>query len=397
MQRDESKTGAIFARFVGAHVGGVAGDTLVAIALSGTLFFNVKVSEARSKIGLYLLLTMLPFSILSPVIGPFLDRHPGSRRLAVLGSTAGRALVCVLMSSTIHTFLLYPLAFAILALGRTAGVARASLVPSLVSDRTKLVAANARLAKASVLGGAVIALPGIIIMKIGHESAVLIFGAVVYSAGAVAALALPKPPKERATHQLEPVLNIRKVRHAAEVQAGVRCLAGYLLFLLAFTLRMQHIHGAGFGFVLGFAGAGGFAGAVAVPRMRRAGNEEWIIATALFVGGGVSLIAGRSFGLDLAMVLAAAVGLVGSATRLAFDSIVQREAPEAVRGRVYARFETLFQIVWVLGAAIPVAFNIPISGGLIAATVVYGITALWFLAGIGASGRARIVEKPKKP
>lgn len=392
------KPETIFARFVGAHVAGVAGDTLVAIALSGTLFFNVSVDQARSKIGLYLLLTMAPFSILSPVIGPFLDRHPGSRRIAIIASTAGRAGVCILMSGTIHTLLLYPLAFAILVLGRTAGVARAALVPSLVPDHRRLVAANARLAKASVIGGAAIAVPGLIVMKIGGESALLFFASLVYGAGIIAGFALPKPPPADADASASPAVaavRLGDARHAAIVQAGVRCLAGFLLFLLAFSLRRAGISGAGFGFVLGFAGLGGFAGAVVVPRLRRAGNEEWIIATALFVGGGVSLIAGRSFGLDLAMVLAAAVGLVGSATRLAFDSIVQREVPEASRGRIFARYETLFQIAWVIGAALPVAFRIPIEGGLIGATVLYGITAIWYLTGIGSAGRARIVEKPQ--
>lgn len=388
------RANVLFARFIGAHIAGVAGDTLVAIALSGTLFFNVSVDQARSKIGLYLLLTMAPFSVLSPVIGPLLDKHPGMRRLAVIASTAGRGGVCILMASAIHTLLLYPLAFAILVLARTAGVARAALVPSLVADDRKLVAANARLSKAAVIGGAIVAAPGILLLKVGNESAVLVFAAFVYAAGTVAGLALPRPPREGPSPGLEPVLGLGKIRHAAEIQALVRGLAGYLMFLLAFGLRRAGISGAGFGFVLAFAGVGGFAGAVIVPRLRRAGNEEWIIATSLFLGGGITLIAGRSFGLDLAMVLAAAVGLIGSATRLAFDSIVQREAPEAARGRVFARFETLFQIAWVLGAAVPVAFRLPLASGLVAATVLYALAAVWFLAGIGASGRARIVERP---
>ncbi|HEX9697452.1 MAG TPA: MFS transporter [Actinomycetota bacterium] len=387
----------VFARFVGAHVAGVAGDTMVALALSGTLFFNVSIDQARSKIGLYLLLTMAPFSLLSPVIGPFMDRHAGSRRLAVIAAMIGRAGVCMAMAAAVDTLLLYPLAFAILVMARAQSVARAALVPSLVEDPRRLVAANARLAKAAVVGGAIAAVPGIVALKFGNEAAVLGLAALFYSAGLLAALALPKPPREAPGPGMEPVLHFGTIRHAAEVQALVRGLNGYLLFLLAFGLRGAGISDAGFAFVLAFAGLGGFAGAVIVPRLRRSGNEEWITATALFLGGGISLIAGRSFGLDLAMVLAATVGIVGSATRLAFDSIVQRESPEAARGRVFARFETLFQIAWVIGAAVPVAFRVPIAGGLVASTAVYGATALWFLAGIGQTGRARIVQRPDEP
>jgi len=384
----------VFARFVGAHVSGVAGDTLVAIALSGTLFFNVSIDQARSKIGLYLLLTMAPFALLSPVIGPFMDRHTGSRRLAVIASMIGRAAVCIAMASTLDTLLLYPLAFAVLVMGRAQSVARAALVPSLVDNPKRLVFANARLAKAAVAGGAIVAMPGIVVLKLGNESAVLVLAAMMYGLGLIASFALPRPPPDRPGLGIEPLMHLGKIRHAAEVQTLVRGLNGYLLFLLAFGLRGAGISDAGFAFVLGFAGLGGFAGAVIVPKLRRSGNEEWITATALFLGGGVSLIAGRSFGLDLAMVLAFTVGIVGSATRLAFDSIVQREAPEAVRGRVFARFETLFQIGWVVGAALPVAFKIPIAGGLVASTAVYAAVALWFLAGIGQTGRARIVQRP---
>jgi MFS family permease len=387
---------AVFARFVGAHVAGAAGDALVAIALSGTLFFDVSATQARSKVGLYLLLTMAPFAVLSPVIGPFLDRRRGSRRLAVIVSCAGRAAACLAMASTFRTLLLYPLAFVVLVMSRSANVARAALVPSIVGDRRVLVTANARLARAAVVGGMLVALPGIVLLKAAGERAVLDFALVVYLAGTVAAVGLPRPRRAPEDPPSSPHLD-PPIRRAAGVQAAVRCLAGFLLFLLAFGLKRSGVSSAGFGFVLACAGAGGFAGAVVVPRLRRSGNEEWIIAVALLGGGGVSLIAGNSFGLDLAAVLAGAVGVVGSATRLAFDSIVQRRAPEASRGRTFARFETTFQIAWVAGAGVPVAAPIGVRGGLLAAAVLYAATAVWFLAGLGRGGRARLVTGPPDP
>lgn len=395
--RAASRERGVFARFVGAHVAGVAGDALVAIALSGTLFFNVSATQARSKIGLYLLLTMAPFSVLSPVIGPLLDRRRGYRRLTVIAAAGGRAGVCIVMASSFDSLLLYPLAFVVLVLSRSANVARAALVPSLVSDRRALVAANARLAKAAVVGGMVAGLPGIVLLKAVSERAVLNLATVVYLAGALAALGLPRARRaadEPGTGRphLDP-----QIRRAAGAQAAVRALAGFLLFLLAFGLKRSGVSSAGFGFVLAMAGLGGFAGAVAVPKLRRSGNEEWIIAVSLFLGAGGSLIAGNSFGLDLAAVLAGAVGVVGSATRLAFDSIVQREAPEGSRGRTFARFETLFQTGWVVGAGIPVAFPIGIRGGLISAAVLYGATGVWFLARIGRRGRARLVRGETDP
>jgi hypothetical protein len=180
------------------------------------------------------------------------------------------------------------------------------------------------------------------------------------------------------------------IQRAALAAASSRALIGFLLFLLAFALKRHGVNSAGFGLVLGCAGIGSFIGAAVVPRMRRGGTEEWVIAIGLFIGAGASLIAQSSFGLDLAAVLAGAVGVVASATRLGFESLVQREAPEAARGRAFARFETLFQLAWVVGAAVPTIAPVGVRGGLIAASALYAISAVVFLVTHGREGRARL-------
>jgi hypothetical protein len=62
------------------HALHAAGDALIAVSLAGTLFFSVPIGEARSRVALYLVLTMLPFALLVPVAGPVLDRFPHGRR-----------------------------------------------------------------------------------------------------------------------------------------------------------------------------------------------------------------------------------------------------------------------------------------------------------------------------
>src|SRR4029079_884999 len=53
-------------RLFDLHAISCAGDTLIAIGLAGTIFFNVPLGEARSKVALYLLVTMVPFALLAP-------------------------------------------------------------------------------------------------------------------------------------------------------------------------------------------------------------------------------------------------------------------------------------------------------------------------------------------
>lgn len=338
---------------------------------------------------LYLLITMAPFSVLAPLVGPFIDRRRGGRRLTILATCAGRAVLCLAVASRVSSLAIYPAAFAMLVLSKAYGVARSAIVPSLAAGQSSLVAANARVAKIAVLAGAVAALPGVLLLKFSDAGAVMNFAAVVFAGGALLSLALPKPEQgageDEAAHA---AFTSEPIRRAAIAQASSRALLGFLLFLLAFALKRQGVNSAGFGFVLGCAGVGSFFGAVVVPRMRRGGTEEWVIASGMMLGCGASLIAQSSFGLDLAAVLSGAVGVVSSATRLGFEALVQREAPEAVRGRAFARFETLFQLVWVIGAGLGTL--IPIRGGLISASVLYGVTALWFLVTLGREGRARL-------
>ncbi|MEW6226459.1 MAG: MFS transporter, partial [Chloroflexota bacterium] len=72
------------------HALHAAGDALIAVALAGTLFFSVPIGEARSRVALYLVLTMLPFALLVPVAGPVLDRFPHGRRNVLALTTGGR-------------------------------------------------------------------------------------------------------------------------------------------------------------------------------------------------------------------------------------------------------------------------------------------------------------------
>src|SRR4029079_11838915 len=69
------------------------------------------------------------------------------------------------------------------------------------------------------------------------------------------------------------------------------------------------------------------------------------------------------------------VGVAASAGRLAFDAIVQRDAPDANFGRSCARFETRFQLLWVVGAFLPVIVPIPARLGFVVVAGAAGFAA----------------------
>src|SRR5580704_6016666 len=95
-----------FGRLALLHVVMTAGDTLVTVSLAGSLFFSISPEAAKNKVILYLLLTMAPFAVVAPLLGPVIDRSRGARRAVVVASGVGRAFVVILMARDIKSLLL---------------------------------------------------------------------------------------------------------------------------------------------------------------------------------------------------------------------------------------------------------------------------------------------------
>ncbi|HWI03030.1 MAG TPA: hypothetical protein VNT52_04275, partial [Acidimicrobiales bacterium] len=144
-----------FRRLATVQVLHALGDAIVAVSLANTLFFSLPLGEARDKVALYLALTMAPFAVLSPFVGPLLDRRSGAYRVAIVLAAAGRILLAALLTTRTDRLSLYPLAFGLLVLSRVHGVSRSALVPEALPPGKQLMWGNAWLAVLSVVGGAV--------------------------------------------------------------------------------------------------------------------------------------------------------------------------------------------------------------------------------------------------
>lgn len=371
-----------FARLARAHAVAVAGDTLVTIALAGTLFFSIDPGEARGKVFLYLALTMAPFAVVAPLVGPALDRAPGGRRWMVVGSSALRGIVCLFMVRDVDSLLLFPEAFLLLVLAKSYHVAKSATVPSTVHSDEELVQANSKLSLISGIVGFVAAIPGGILLTLGGSEWVLGLCSVVFLSGAVVALALPKATvaAEPETDEERQELRGGGVLLAASAMGLIRGIVGFLTFLLAFTLRSGDAPTWHFGVVLALSGGGSLAGAGLAPILRQHIPEERIISALLIVIAGVGVVAVWAGELVGPAMIAGTVGVGAAAAKQAFDAIVQRDAPDANRGRSFARFETRFQLIWVVGAALGV-IPMPLWIGFIAIAGTATFAAVSYLAG----------------
>src|SRR5690606_33522409 len=114
-----------------------------------------------------------------------------------------------------------------------------------------------------------------------------------------------------------------------------------------------------FGVVLGVSVLGSLIGALVAPRLRTSVTEERILQGSLAGTATAGLLAAALGGLVGSALIALGLGIGASAGKLAFDSIVQRDAPDANRGRSFANFETRFQLLWVIGGFLPVVVALP--------------------------------------
>lgn len=371
-----------FARLARAHALAVAGDTMTTVALAGTLFFSIDPSEARSRVFLYLALTMAPFAVVAPLVGPALDRAPGGRRWMVVGSSGLRALVCFLMIRDVDSLLLFPEAFAFLVLSKGYQVAKSALVPSVVRSDNELVQANSKLALLSGVVGALAAAPAGLILQVGDSEAVLAVTSIVFVIGVVVSLQLPKTSVAPvpATEEEQEELRSTGVLLAATAMGLFRGIVGFLTFLLAFGLRTENYPAWQFGLVIAISAGGAMVGAGIAPELRKMISEERIISV-LLVTVAVSGVVGAWSGALLgAAIVAGAVGICAAAAKQAFDAIVQRDAPDANRGRSFARFESRFQIIWVIGATLGV-IRMPMQLGFLLITAVAVFAAVTYTAG----------------
>ncbi|WP_107069870.1 MFS transporter [Streptomyces sp. CNQ431] len=410
-------------RLIELHGVNGAGDVMITVALASTVFFSVPTDEARGRVALYLAVTMLPFTLLAPVVGPLLDRLPHGRRAAMAGSMLARAVLALVLSGAVATGSLemYPAALGVLVASKAYGVVRSAVVPRLLPQGFSLVKANSRVTLGGLLATGVAAPVGAGLQMIGPGWP--LYGACLLFLGG-AFLSFRLPPKvdsargERrallaADEQhlaaavdarwdpvAEPVAEPaatgadrsdgtrnrgrekdrdkerrRKgpglrtvgpaVTHALAANACVRCQSGFLIFFLAFLLREHPLTGQSAAVslaVVGVAAGAGNALGTAVGAWLRARAPEVIIVTVVGALVAVAVSAAVFFGAAVVAVLGAVAGFTQALAKLSLDALIQRDVPELVRTSAFARSETLLQMAWVVGGAIGIA--LPLRGPL---------------------------------
>jgi MFS family permease len=377
------------------HFFNTAGDSAVAISLAGSLFFQVPSGEARGQVALFLALTMLPFVIVAPLIGPFLDRFAHGRRWAIGATMAIRAFLCWGLASTVteESPWLFATALGVLVSSKAYGVTRAAAVPRLLPRDFTLVRANGRVSMAGTVGATVSAPIAGLMSLIGPEWS-LRYAFALFVVATICAIRLPEKVDSSAGEDelilrgSDKTTNRRgraklrippAVAFALRANCGPRWLSGFLIMFMAFLLRENPPDSslrAEFlvALVIGAAGAGNALGILLAALMKRI-NPQITVVLALITGAALTLVATLFYGVLPLVLLGLTAGLAQSLAKFCLDATIQRDVPTRVQASAFARSDTTLQLAWVIGGFVGIA--VPLEPARLGLGVAVAVLTAW--------------------
>jgi MFS family permease len=396
-------------RLIQLHVFNTAGDAAVAISLAGSLFFKVPSGEARDQVALFLGLTMLPFAIVAPLIGPFLDRFAHGRRWAIGATMALRAFLCWVIASSVSSgsAVVFAAALGVLVSSKAYGVTRAAAVPRLLPSGFTLVKANGRVSLAGIIGAGVSAPIAGLASLVGSEWS-LRYAFVLFVIATVCAIRLPASVdssegegelswrgKEGSTSRR----GRRRTRIPPPVAFALRAncgpwfLSGFLLMFGAFLLRNPDVRpdssfgpGVMIAIVVGAAGLGRVLGTVVASLLRRI-TPALAVVIVLLGDAAATFLAALFYGMWTLALLGLVAGLGQALAKFSLDATIQRDIPTNVQASAFGRSDTTCQLAWVLGGFVGIA--LPLDPPRLGLTVAFVALSAWAVYVLSTAPRSR--------
>jgi MFS family permease len=391
-----------------------AGDALIAVALAGKLFFGMPIDEARGRVALYLVVTMAPFALVAPLVGPALDHMRSARRIAIAGTMLARGLLCWGMAgAATHNdpLTLLPSAFGALVLSKAFGVSRSAVTPRVLPKQISLVTANARATFAGLIAASVVAPVAAGLTRFIGPGWILRLATFVFFAGAILGLRLPShidadetegAPATAHKGRWRTLLRVGPaVGEAMRANAALRAYSGFLILYLAFVLRTKGFSSVSSNVALGLlaaaAGIGGLTGTGVGAAVKTRAPHMMLYGT-LMVTTVITVACAVFFTLWTALVVAFVGGFGQSLGKLSLDAVVQRRIGEEIRSSTFAVSETVHQMVWVIGGVVGLGASM-IADGRVALGIVAAALAATLVALLSRRVRHRRtpVEQPARP
>ena len=406
-------------------VANFAVDAAMAVALANTLFFAAATGESKGRVALYLLITIAPFAVVAPLIGPALDRLQHGRRVALAASfTLRTALALVLImnydgaTGSYPSMVLYPCALAMMVFSKSFSVLRSAVTPRVMPPSIDLVRVNSRLTVFGLLGGTIAGgavaagvefvcthlfkLPGALFVVV----AITIVGALLsmriprwveVTAGEVPATlsyrrnsgplrrwghspASGRYPHPRVGDWPEEVKKVggtlrqplgRNIITSLWGNCTIKVMVGFLFLYPAFVAKAHLASGwvqlGMLGMIGAAAGVGNFAGNFTAARLQLGRPAVLVVrcTVAVCAGALAASVAGNLMVAVIATLITAGSSAIAKAS---LDASLQDDLPEESRASGFGRSESTLQLAWVLGGALGVLVYTELWVGFTAVT-----------------------------
>jgi MFS family permease len=399
-----------FRLLLGAQLVAQCADGVAQAAFADAFVLEPGAQGTPGRILAVLALTLLPYSLLAPFLGVFVDRW--ARRATLSGANLARALLLVTLPlwgpALPGDAGLYAALLLLLGFGRLFLTAKAAALPVVLHEHN-LLRGNAVSGGAGMIAALVGGIVGFGGVGLFEPRLVFVAAGMAYGAAALIARVMADPMLHGDAAGAERLGEAAR-RVARELGEGMRAvwsrvparlaLAGIFVLRSAVMLtaiaailvikarypdaadRVGRLSAGAL--ALGTSSLGAFVGALCTPRLgRRMGNAGLILLGFAVSGLGITALGGVA-------ELWAVLGLTGIGgfgayvAKIATDAQVQETMPDAFRGRAFALYDILYNVASVTAAALLVAFEgLPFRTLLVPA----GIATLGLAVALGGAMR----------
>ncbi|MGZ8603858.1 MAG: MFS transporter [Actinomycetota bacterium] len=361
-----------FRRLFAIRLVSQSADGLFQAALVSSVVFSPTEQSTTVGFAIATLVISLPFSILGPFTGVFIDRW-SRRRILVVAPLLRTALVWLaLFDAETAALPFYLGALWVLSVNRFYLATAVAVVPRLVPTEDLLIANSI-----STVGGTVALLAGVFVggwlVDLTDDSVAIAIAGVQWLVASAIATRITSP---LVPHQVPgtPVRDeIRRVviefadgaRHLIHTPRALGPIVsitldqmgqGIVLVLSLFVFRDRFDEGvASFSNLIGAGGVGVLVGILTVGALERRLPKERIVSLSFFLGGLVLIAVSLAITGWSVLLASFAVGLTFAWKKIPVDTLVQEAVPDGYRGRVFAVYDVAYNLSRVAAAflAIP--------------------------------------------
>lgn len=360
-----------FRRLFAIRLVSQSADGLFQAALVASVVFDPDQKSTIAGFAIATAVVSLPFSLLGPFTGVFIDRWSRRRILVVAPWLRAAPALLALLDPTDQAALFYAGVLWVLSVNRFYLATAVAIVPRLVPSEDLLMANSM-----SIVGGTVSLLAGVFVggwvADLAGKAPVVIAAGVMWLVASGIARRITTPlvphtlPEAPVRDELQRIVRefadgVRRLGHTPRALGPITSITldqfgqGIVLVLSLYVFRDRFQEGVGsFSNLIGAGGVGVLLGILTVGKLEERWPKERIVSRA-FLAGGVVLLAVSAYVTGWSVLVASFfVGLTFAWKKVPVDTLVQEAVPDGYRGRVFSVYDVAYNVSRVIAAFVAI-------------------------------------------